>query len=100
MQQFFGGYFHQDWDLIADDWQGIVDNYARYARLDPAAERRALIRDIEEFRLTHSEVELDAAIWDAGAYYALSPPDTYKEWLGQVVERLRQHADAAENGSA
>lgn len=25
--QFFGAYFHQDWDLEADDWQGIVDSY-------------------------------------------------------------------------
>jgi hypothetical protein len=26
MEQFFGGYFHPDWDLEADDWPEIVDN--------------------------------------------------------------------------
>lgn len=100
MHQFFGGYFHQDWDMMADDWQGIVDNYARDARNDPPHERRSLIRDIDELRLTHSEAELDAALRDAGAYYRPMPPGTYKEWLGQLVERLRQHADAAENGGS
>ena len=28
LYQFFAAYFHQDWDLEADDWEGIVDGYA------------------------------------------------------------------------
>ena len=96
MRQFFGGYFHQDWDLMADDWQGLVDNYARDTSNDPPDEIRSLISDIEEFRLTHSEAELDAALLQTGASYAPLPPETYAGWLGKVAERLRQHAAAIE----
>lgn len=28
LHRFFAAYFHQDWDLEADDWEGIVDTYA------------------------------------------------------------------------
>ena len=28
LHRFFAAYFHQDWDLEADDWHGIVDGYA------------------------------------------------------------------------
>ena len=85
--------------MMADDWQGIVDNYARDARNDPPDERRSLIHQIDEFRLTHSETELHAALLDTGASYRPLPPGTYKDWFGQVADRLRQHADAAENGT-
>ncbi|SEH66650.1 hypothetical protein SAMN04489835_2644 [Mycolicibacterium rutilum] len=34
LAQFFGAYFHQDWDLEADDWQRIVDNFVN---ADPVA---------------------------------------------------------------
>jgi hypothetical protein len=30
----------------------------------------------------------------------VSLPLTYKEWLGQIADRLRQHAAAIEHGSA
>jgi len=33
--QFLATNFHQDWDLEADSWEGIVDNYVNE---DPAAE--------------------------------------------------------------
>jgi hypothetical protein len=26
LYQFFAAYFHQDWDLEAEDWEGIVDS--------------------------------------------------------------------------
>ena len=34
-----------------------------------------------------------------GAYYEPSPL-TYKQWLGQIAERLRQRANAADTGSS
>jgi len=27
LDQFFGGYFHQDWDIVADTWQGVVYSF-------------------------------------------------------------------------
>lgn len=27
LRQFFGAYFHQDWDLDAPDYNGVVDRY-------------------------------------------------------------------------
>lgn len=45
LYQFFAN-FHQDWDIEADDWQGIVDNYFN---ADPAVEpARTLAHEIDD----------------------------------------------------
>ena len=56
LYQFFAAYFHQDWDLEAGDWQGIVDNYVN---ADPVAERlRMLAQEIDDMRAARSEADL------------------------------------------
>ena len=56
LEQFLGAYFHQDWDLEADDWQGIVDNYVN---ANPVAELlRVLAHEIDDVRASGSEPDL------------------------------------------
>ncbi len=99
LYQFFAAYFHQDWDMEADDWQGIVDNYVSS---DPLAEplwRTA--QEIDYICAARSEVDLSQFLLrKVGVCYDPRPELTYKEWLGQVAARLRRHATAIDRGAA
>ncbi|CAN5525233.1 hypothetical protein BH09ACT7_BH09ACT7_56340 [soil metagenome] len=92
--QFFGAYFHQDWDLEADDWQGIVDSYVN---ADLVAEPlRKLASEIDELRDAHPEADLKHFLVRTVGVDYLPEPLTYCEWLGQIADRLREHAAAIE----
>ena len=98
LHRFFAAYFHQDWDLEADDWEGIVDGYAAD---HPAAELlRTLAQEIDDLREAHVEPDLrQFLVYTVGVHYNPQPM-TYEEWLGQIADRLRQKAAAIESGSA
>ena len=97
LYQFFAAYFHQDWDLEADDWEGIVDNYVNE---DPVAEPlRSLAQEIDELRQAREESDLrQFLVYTVGVDYGPQPL-TYREWLGQIADRLRQHVAAIDNRS-
>ena len=97
LYQFFAAYFHQDWDLEADDWEGIVDNYVN---VDPVAgPLMTLAQEIDDLREARPEPDLEQfLVYTVGVYYAPQPL-TYKEWLGQIADRLRQHVAAIDNRS-
>jgi len=99
LDQFFGAYFHQDWDLEADDWQGIVDNFAR---ANPTAEaQRQIAQEIDDVRTARSEPDLTQfLIRGVGVCYDPRPEVTFKEWLGQVAARLRKHANEIDGRTA
>ncbi|EJZ12027.1 contact-dependent growth inhibition system immunity protein [Mycolicibacterium vaccae] len=99
LEQFFGAYFHQDWDLEADDWQGIVDNYVN---ADPVAEPlRTMSREIDELCATRSEADLaQLLLREVGVCYDPRPEISFKPWLGQIAARLRQHAAAINCGAS
>ncbi|MGE2835414.1 contact-dependent growth inhibition system immunity protein [Mycobacterium sp. SMC-4] len=98
LHRFFAAYFHEDWDLEADDWDGIVDGYAAD---HPAAEHlRLLARELDNLRQARPESELEHfLVYTVGMYY-WPKPLTYNQWLGQVAERLRQCAAGIDNSDA
>ena len=98
LHRFLAAYLHQDWDLEADDWEGNVDCYAAdHASVELL---RRLAQEIDELRHARPEVDLAQFLgYAVGAYYEPSPL-TYKQWLGQIAERLRQGANAADTGSS
>ena len=91
LYQFFGAHFHQDWDLEADDWQGIVDGYV--AGTKPTAEKLWLLaEEIDNLHYGRSEAELDRLVaYTIGVDYDPQPM-SYTDWLHQIANRLRQHA--------
>ncbi|CAN5479169.1 hypothetical protein BH10ACT9_BH10ACT9_14550 [soil metagenome] len=95
MRQFFGGYFHEDWDLEAKDWQTAVDSFTIE---ETPTELNSLAEEIDKLVASYSEDELGVVMYrDAlSSYYP--GPLTYNEWLRRVSERLRQHATAIERG--
>jgi hypothetical protein len=94
IRQFFGGNFHQDWDLVAEEWEGVVDSYVNGN--DPAR-LTALADEIDDLRNGKDE---DALAYlmprQALSAYNPRPLTTYHEWLGQIANRLRKHAAAIE----
>lgn len=97
LYQFLGAYFHQDWDLEADDWTGVVDNYVND---DPVpGPLRALAQEIDVLRANRAEANLPQfMVRIVGVCYSPEPL-TYKQWLGHIADRLREHANAIENGN-
>lgn len=99
LDQFFGAYFHQDWDLEANDWQGIVDNFAS---ANPSAEaQRQIAQEIDTVRDSRSEPDLaQFLIRGVGVSYDPRPENTFKEWLDQIAARLRKHANEIDGRTA
>ncbi|EJZ12030.1 contact-dependent growth inhibition system immunity protein [Mycolicibacterium vaccae] len=75
--QFFGAYFHQDWDLEADDWKGLVDNYVIG---NPGSEsQRQIAQEIDDVRTALSETALaQFLIRGVGVCYDPRPETTFK----------------------
>jgi hypothetical protein len=98
IRQFFGGYFHQDWKLEAENWQGAVDEYSAE---ESSIHLLNVAQEIDDLRNGHDEEALGVLI-RGQAHCAHNPrPLTYHEWLGQITDRLRQHAAAIdEDGPA
>ena len=98
LYQFLAANFHQDWDLEADDWQGIVDDYVT---ADPTAgPLLELASEIDDLRESRAEPDLEHyLVRTVGVYYGPQPL-SYTEWLGQIANRLRMQANAIEDGSA
>lgn len=90
LYQFFGAYFHQDWVVEADDWQGIVDNYVD--DLPVVEHLRNLANEIDDLRETRAETDLEHFLLRTVGVCYVADPQTYTEWLGQIADRLRSHA--------
>jgi hypothetical protein len=98
LYQFLATNFHQDWDLEADDWEGIVDNYVN--EYPVAGPLRTLAQEIDDLRGARAEPDLrQFLVYTVGVDYGPQPL-TYKEWLGQIADRFRQQAATIDNTSA
>ncbi|MGE2737720.1 contact-dependent growth inhibition system immunity protein [Mycolicibacterium vaccae] len=86
LYQFLATNFHQDWDLEAEDWQGIVDNYVDE---DPTpAPLLRLADEIDELRASRPEPQLkEFLVRQVGVDYGPAPL-TYGEWLEQIADRI------------
>lgn len=93
LSHFFRAYFHEDWDLEADDWQGLVDGYVRDEEPNPAM-LRSLADEIDDVNEPPVEADMRRFVTHTlGAKYYPLPELTYEEWLKEIGTRLRQHAD-------
>jgi hypothetical protein len=87
LDEFFGTYFHQDWNSDAASAREIVENYLReWPAEGVAAARTELEKLLSE---VESESELGRCVQQLGCYY--NPPGdglTYRAWLEQVARVL------------
>ena len=81
----FAGYFNEEWTEDAPTWQGLVDFYAEGTSVDS---RRRALHELNELLLDcRTDEELDEAVRELSIRY-WPPPQTYREWLIQVRDRL------------
>ena len=90
LYQFLATNFHQDWDLEADTWEGVVDNYVDE---DPSAEQlRKLAAEIDDLLASRVEESLrEFLVRKVGVDY-LPDPLSYHRWLSEIASRLRVRA--------
>ncbi|BBY88085.1 contact-dependent growth inhibition system immunity protein [Mycolicibacterium tokaiense] len=94
---FFAAYFHQDWDLEAEDWEGVVDNYVD---ADPvSAPLRELASEIDNLRAARSEEDLRTFLLKTVGVSYLPDPLTFKQWLDQIAAHLRDRASEIEHSN-
>ena len=88
LSQFFGGWFHQDWDYDASSDDEILD---RYKDAYPRPHREKLATLIEEFSSTRDDPSLERAlVHDFHCYYRPEGSGLSKRsWLAHVSARLR-----------
>jgi len=92
INNFFAGYFHQDWHDDDPSEDAVVERYMRDATTQ---EIRDLIEDIEEYLRDHPDDDelLRLLFDDLGCFYLPTADGlTARQWMTHVVHLLRQEA--------
>jgi CdiI immunity protein len=88
LEQFFGGYFNQDWDLDAPDDGAVVALFVREAAPERLDEVRRELDRLLALRLDEKQLR-DVLLSDLAAYYDPGPDGlTMTEWLRRVRSLL------------
>lgn len=87
LHQFFGGYFHQDWQLEHATWQGIIGHFLSESNPADSAHVVAGI----EYLLSDSasDEKLCSLVQKLGCYYWPGSSAEMRIWLRQLVLALR-----------
>lgn len=85
--QFFGGYFHQDWDIEgATSWRDVI---AQYAREVPGPQVQRVCEDLRDW-LSETASEGNENLPPSFACDYNPRPDglTERQWVEQIVEEF------------
>ena len=85
LRHFFGAYFHQDWDLDADDEDGVIRAYVGHAHLPEHVVE--LLHEIDKLlAFDLSDYDLREALGLLGSDY--DPSGATNAWLRSLRERV------------
>lgn len=87
LSQFFGGYFHQDWPVDNDSWEGVVDGFVADSTGESIDVTAAELTALLNAGLDHTQLKLLLDEWDCNvdpAAFAMTP----SAWLEAVLARL------------
>jgi len=90
LRQFFGAYFHQDWECDASDTKSVVSEYMKTAT---ARENRLLAEAALQYSAEfNNDGDLEESLFtDLGCYYLPSGDGlSAKPWLQDVANQLLQ----------
>jgi hypothetical protein len=87
LAQFLGAYFHQDWLIESDSWEGAVDLYLR------GAQREDVLGVYDELTLlrsqTSDEEALEQKLFQLGSFYSpVRNGVRPSAWIQGVQKRL------------
>lgn len=81
LQLLLAGYFHQDWDLEADDDLGVVRNFIESEGIE---DKQSVLDAINEI-LMRGEAEVSSFLTESGCeYYFAADGLTAKGWLARL----------------
>lgn len=89
LSEFFGAWFHQDWNLDASDWLGVVKVFLADSDHDDVTKTARELRAFLALEIT--EDELVCLLKQFGCYYTPRPDlggPSYREWLTEVRKAL------------
>ncbi|ULU24451.1 contact-dependent growth inhibition system immunity protein [Dyella terrae] len=87
LEQFFGGYFHQDWPEDESSWQAVVGRYrAEGTDLEAGRVAEEIVQLIRRYP---DDDSLAAKLSQLGCYYWPGANDLYRAWLFEVADTLR-----------
>jgi hypothetical protein len=84
LDQFLGGYFHQDWPDDAPSWQAVVERY-RGENTDAGRVAQEIVQLIQ---CHPGDDSLVAELNRLGCYYWPEAPGSYRAWLSEVAVAL------------
>lgn len=90
LSQFFGCYFHQDWDLDDHSWEGVVRRFVAESGKSTAhciAEKIMKLADSAE-----SDDQLAEAVQGFGCYYCPDSRLGMRTWLMGLIAALQTEA--------
>ncbi|MHA6204914.1 contact-dependent growth inhibition system immunity protein [Dyella soli] len=87
LDQFFGGYFHQDWSEDDSSWQAVVWRY----RADGMGAEAGLVAEeiVQLINRNPDDDSLAAKLNQLGCFYWPGAKDLYRAWLFEVADALR-----------
>ena len=90
LRQFFGCYFHQDWNLDQPNTQAVVAEYMRVATQEKCYALAVEILKYSESHLSDSELE-EGLYSELGCYFRPSGGQiSAKAWLQSITAQLLQ----------
>jgi len=87
LQQFFGGYFHQDWQLDDPTWQDVIRRFLSESNSSDSAQVAVGIESLLSY--SASDETLCRVVQEFGCDYWPGSAAQMRTWLRQVVSELR-----------
>jgi hypothetical protein len=88
-----GGYFNEDWQRDASTWEELIDFYVEHSTPGRVA---AVVVELTDVLAAYDDEQLASVLDELGFAY-LADPQSDREWLVEVRDRLASPAiDLAE----
>jgi hypothetical protein len=89
LEQLFGAYFHQDWDLEGPDDQAILARYLEESSETDLQQAIAELQRLLDEPMEENELG-DFLLRELGSYYyPMAEGKSYREWLEEVLSVLQ-----------
>lgn len=88
LKNFFGGYFNQDWDYEADNWQGVVSLYANAVNQEDRTLLGNTILAYADGFDNDEELEKDLSTNLCSDYLPTADEMSVRVWLQAIASQL------------
>lgn len=88
LESFFGEYFHQDWDILGEDWQQVADQFIAETS---AEETQLVCRELKKLAKTlpFDEEAASQHLTNLGSFYFYRDEElTAKQWVQNLASFL------------